>query len=339
MAQSILKLDSVDVSALESYREKFALDILTGLSEPRKSIPSIYHYDAEGSRLFNKITELPEYYLTRCEIETLKRNIDRIAGYMKSESINLIEFGPGDGNKTRILIEHFLNQGLKFQYIPIDISYSALDELHQAFKKSYPKLELKGLVADYFSGIKWLNNEYDRKNVVLFLGSNIGNFNQAKSKLFLRNLWNHLNDGDIAIIGFDLKKDIDLLLRAYNDSQGVTAEFNLNLLKRINRELAGEFDISNFRFFATYDVFSGAMESYLVSLEKQEVIIGEIGKSFHFDPWEPIHTEYSYKYLESDILDLAKDTGFILKENLYDEEKYFVNSVWEVNKPHATSEN
>jgi L-histidine N-alpha-methyltransferase len=335
MKQSIQKLDSVDISALESYHEKFALDILTGLSEPRKSIPSIYHYDTEGSKLFNRITELPEYYPTRCEMETLERNSDRISAYLEAENINLVEFGPGDGQKTRILIESFLKRKLKFQYIPIDISHSALTDLYEAFRKLYPDLFLEGLVADYFSGIKWLNNKYDRKNVILFLGSNIGNFNQERSKLFLRNLWNHLNDGDIVIIGFDLKKDIDILLRAYNDSQGVTADFNLNLLRRINRELAGEFEISNFRFFATYDVFSGAMESYLVSLEKQEVIIGEIGRSFRFDAWEPIHTEYSYKYLESDIQELASKTGFIVKEHLYDQKKYFVDSVWEVSKPHA----
>lgn len=335
MRQTIHKLDSVDVSALETHHEKFALDVLTGLSEPRKSIPSIYHYDAEGSRLFNLITQLPEYYPTRCEMETLERNIDSIAAYLEADDINLIEFGPGDGQKTRILIEYFLKKKLSFQYVPIDISHTALNELHEDFKRLYPELLLEGLVADYFSGIKWLNNKYDRKNVILFLGSNIGNFNQEKSKLFLRNLWNHLNDGDIVIIGFDLKKDIDVLLRAYNDSQGVTADFNLNLLRRINSELGGEFDISSFRFFATYDVFSGAMESYLVSLEKQEVIIGEIGRSFKFDAWEPIHTEYSYKYLETDISNLANKTGFIVKENLYDTKRYFVDSIWEVSKPHA----
>ena len=137
------------------------------------------------------------------------------------------------------------------------------------------------------------------------------------------------------MIGFDLKKDIETLLWAYNDSSGVTAEFNLNLLKRINRELGGTFDVKKFRHYGTYNVFSGAMESYLVSLERQEVFIGMIGRAFEFNEWEPIHTEYSYKYLISDIMKLAEETGFTVERMLYDQEKYFTDSIWRVVKPGA----
>ena len=201
-----------------------------------------------------------------------------------------------------------------------------------SLNKKFPGLKAEGLVAEYFDGLRWLNKRKSRRNLVLFLGSNIGNFDKAHSHAFLHSLWNFLNNDDIVVIGFDLKKDITLMIRAYNDSKGVTAEFNKNLLRRINRELGGNFDLEKFRFYAGYDVFSGAIESYLVSLEKQEVFIEEIGQSFSFDPWEPIHTEYSYKYLVSDIQELAARTGYSIKKQLYDSKKYFVDSVWGVNK-------
>jgi uncharacterized SAM-dependent methyltransferase len=168
---------------------------------------------------------------------------------------------------------------------------------------------------------------------VLFLGSNIGNFNRAQARVFLRQLWEALNDRDQVLIGFDLKKDIELLLAAYNDAKGVTADFNTNLLRRINRELGGDFDLSAFRHYATYDVFSGAIESYIVSLKEQVVTIRELQTTFHFDEWEPIHTEYSYKYLQKDIDSLAAVTGFKIIEQYYDSKRWFTDSLWQVDKP------
>jgi uncharacterized SAM-dependent methyltransferase len=229
--------------------------------------------------------------------------------------------------------EHFAKAGLAFQYVPIDISESAMGELVNSLEKLIPQLQVNGLVTDYFNGLKWLNHRYRRKNLVLFLGSSIGNFTHRGACFFLRNLWNCLNHDDSVMIGFDMKKDIDLLLRAYNDSEGVTREFNLNLLHRINRELGGRFDAGKFRYFGTYNVFSGAMESYLVSQERQTVFIEAIGRSFLFEPWEPLHTEYSYKYLASDIDQLAEETGFEVHEHIYDSKSYFVDSIWRVQKP------
>ena len=332
MSQIIHTVDSNGSTAAASACEKFALDVLVGLSEWRKSIPSIHHYDAEGSRLFNEITKLEEYYLTRCEIETLERNKEHLASLLSNGPFNVIEFGPGDGSKTKTLIQHLIGKQVEFQYIPIDISKSALEGLIADYRTCFAELEINGLVADYFAGIKWLNHRYKRRNLVLFLGSNIGNFDHGQARLFLRNLWVSLNKGDLVLIGFDLKKDIDLLLRAYNDPHGITAEFNLNMLRRINNELGGGFDISKFRHFGTYDVFNGAMESYLVSQVEQEVLVEAIGRSFPFRAWEPIHTEYSYKYHESDMSDLAKDTGFVVRDIVYDSRKYFADTVWEVAK-------
>jgi dimethylhistidine N-methyltransferase len=313
-------VDDSDPQASYSHHETFALDVLTGLSEPRKSIPTIYHYDTEGSRLFDRITQLDEYYPTRCEFETLQRNKSKFGSCARQQPFNLIEFGPGDGSKAKLLVQELLEQGCKFRYVPIDISRSALENLVEDFGRHYPSLPITGLACDYFAGIKWLTNCSER------------NFHRDDARLFLRNLWNCLNDGDHALIGFDLKKDIDLLIKAYNDSRGVTAEFNLNMLRRINRELGGNFDVSKFRHFCTYDLFTGAMESYLVSLVTQEVFIEAIGRSFHFKPWEPIHTEYSYKYHESDIDSLAQATGFVVKEHMYDAERYFADSLWQVKK-------
>jgi dimethylhistidine N-methyltransferase len=282
--------------------------------------------------LFQKITDLPEYYLTRCEFEIFEYHKEAITEILREESFNLIELGPGDARKTRILLKHFLQEELDFQYVPIDISDSALEELTISMGIEFPELRVHGLVSEYFNALNWLKNLDHRRNVVLFLGSSIGNFNRDSSRIFLHSLWNCLTPGDYAFIGFDLKKDIELLLKAYNDSRGITREFNLNLLRRINRELGGNFEIDRFRHFASYNVFSGAMESYLVSKESQTIMIQEIGQSFSFDPWEPIHTEYSYKYLESDIVKLAEDTGFVPIEQFYDPAKFFTDVLWRVEK-------
>jgi uncharacterized SAM-dependent methyltransferase len=191
---------------------------------------------------------------------------------------------------------------------------------------------VEGVVADYADGLLWHSRRRDRRNMVLLLGSNIGNFHRSEARAFLRRLWSYLAPDDLLLIGFDLKKDIDRMLLAYNDRQGVTAAFNLNLLSRINRELNGEFELQRFRHFATYNVFSGAMESYLVSLQEQTVRVEDLHQQFHFRPYEPIHTEYSYKFLVSDIESLAEDTGFSIEAQLFDERQWFVDSVWRVVK-------
>jgi len=321
-----------DLESKISIKEAFARDVLIGLSSTPKNLSSKYFYDATGSRLFQQITELPEYYLTGCEFEIFETHKDAIAEILRSEPYNFVELGPGDARKTRVLIQHLLEKQIDFRYVPIDISSAALEGLVQSMESDFPDLAVHGLVSEYFNALNWLKKLNHRKNLVLFLGSNIGNFNREASRVFLHSLWNSLNVGDYVLIGFDLKKDIELLLKAYNDSKGVTREFNLNLLRRINRELGGDFDLNKFRHYASYNVFSGAMESYLVSRESQIARIQEIGQSFSFDPWEPIHTEYSYKYLESDIAKLAEDTGFTLLEQFYDSRKYFTNVLWRVNK-------
>jgi L-histidine Nalpha-methyltransferase len=335
MSATYKVLDHKELSGLLGLKQAFALDVLVGLSERRKTISSKYFYDEEGSRLFQQIMHLPEYYLTRCEFEILERSGPAIADFVANQKWNLVELGPGDGLKTNLLLAQFLHKEVDFQYVPIDISESALQNLVNNLQHQIPRLEVRGLVSDYFNGLKWLNKlkAPDRKNFVLFLGSNIGNFNYSRARVFLRSLWNSLNHDDLVLIGFDLKKDINLMLAAYNDSKGITAKFNLNLLNRINRELGGNFDVSRFQHFANYDVFSGAMESYLVSQAEQKVFIEEIGQTFYFSPWEPIHTEYSYKFLQSDIESLAAETGYLVEKEFHDSHRYFSDCIWRVHKP------
>ncbi len=326
-----------DIASSTTFKEALALDVLIGLTEKPKRIPSKHFYDDEGSRLFQAIMDLPEYYLTKSEFEILRDHKEQIADKLNGQPFNLVELGPGDATKTRILLNHFAESRLRFQYVPIDISESAMSELVDSLNGELPRLQIHGLVSDYLNAVGRLKGMNSKRNLVLFLGSNIGNLNRAGARVFLRSLWNSLQHDDLLLIGFDLKKDIDLLLKAYNDSQGVTREFNLNLLRRINRELGANFEVDHYRHYATYNVFSGAMESYLVSLEKQLVFVKEIGQSFEFDPWEPIHTEYSYKYLESDIRKLAEETGFIPEMQMHDSRGYFTDCIWRVRKENGGS--
>jgi len=317
---------------IENPAETFALDVLVGLSETPKRLSSKYFYDDRGSRLFQKIMELPEYYLTNCEFDILSNQQNQFSGLVNHEAFNLVELGAGDGRKTSLLLEYFLKNGLNFRYVPIDISEGVMRTLTTSLDKKFPALVTEGIIAEYFQGLKWLQANNQKRNLVLLLGSNLGNFNKTQANSFLRHLWNTLNDGDYVVIGFDLKKDINLMVGAYNDPQGVTSDFNLNLIRRINRELGGNFNVDKFRHYATYDVFTGAMESYLVSQEKQQVFIKQIGRAFSFEEWEPIHTEYSYKYLVSDIEELAVSTGYEIIRNLYDSNRFFVDSIWRVCK-------
>lgn len=325
-------LDNEELSK-SMAEQQFGFDVLAGLTESPKRLSSKYFYDAVGSELFSRITRLQEYYPTRVEAQILERNKQNLVDKLGAQGVNLIDLGAGDGQKTMILLRYLYEQGLNPRFMPIDISETAIEGLIQVVQKEFPEIPCEGMVSEYFRGIHWLNSQpSDRVNLVLFLGSNIVNFERGQARAYLRQLWTVLRPGDLVLIGFDLKKDIDLLLHAYNDAEGVTAAFNLNLLGRINRELGGEFDLKQFRHFATYNVFSGAVESYLVSLKEQEVYIAGLENSFAFKPWEPIHTEYSYKYLKSDVRDLAENTGFQIEAEYYDEQEFFVDCLWRVKK-------
>jgi dimethylhistidine N-methyltransferase len=317
---------------IEDEQSEFKKDILKGLSSPCKEIYSKYFYDQEGSRLFNKITRHPDYYLTNCEIEILQSYKKKISGILHKEVFNLIELGPGECIKTQLLIQQFLQDLLTFTYTPIDISKIYLEKIVKEFQIQLPSLEINAINSDYFQALEWLNVESEKRNFVLFLGSSIGNLDFTAAKAFLRHLWDVLHPNDLVLIGFDLKKDIDILLRAYNDSDGITQKFNLNLLHRINRELGSNFCIDKFTHYGTYNANMGAMESYIISQIDQEVKIHDLNQSFYFHAFEPIHVEYSFKYLLSQVEGLANTTGFSVVDHFLDSQHYFVDSLWQVKK-------
>lgn len=322
----------LDPGAVDSPESEFALHVLVGLSERPKRLSSRFFYDDTGSELFAAITDQPDYYLTAAEQEVLEANRARITGMVADASFNLVDLGAGDGRKTFTVIEHLVTSQADFRYVPIDISDGAMRTVVSRTRQRFPKVEVAGLVSEYFRGIRWLGSETDRRNLVLFLGSNIGNFSRGQAREFLRRLWNALQPDDYVLIGFDLKKDIDTLLQAYNDRGGKTAAFNLNLLARINAELGANFDLGKFQHYSTYNVLNGAMESYLVSREAQTVWVEQLQREFTFKPFEAIHTEYSYKYLLEDIEGLAQDTGFEIEGTFFDGQRRFCDALWRVNK-------
>ena len=332
MKRQFTMLNDITGSREQSGAGEFARDVLRGLTSTPKRLSSKYFYDKRGSELFSRIMELPEYYLTNAELEILSTHGKLLAELCRGESFDLIELGAGDGRKTSVLLKQFVAQHLEFEYVPIDISRSAVEQLTSRLLSELPSLNVNGLVTEYFSGMRWMNRSATRKKIVLFLGSNIGNFTLAEAREFLSALRNTMKDGDLLILGMDLEKDPEVLLAAYSDSQGVTREFNLNLLERINRELGGNFTLENFEHCARYNADCQAMESYLFSLKKQAVELSALSRSFTFGQGEPIHMEYSMKYSEDQIEALAADSGFRITRNFFDSRRYFVDSVWEVAK-------
>lgn len=307
---------------------EFKKEVLNGLSRNRKSLPSRFFYDASGSDLFDQITHHPDYYLTNCEIEILNRYRPVISEYLNDAPFNLIELGPGDGSKPQILVESFLGNGLDFTYMPIDISEEYLKSIAANFEKLYPDLDMTAINSDFFEGLRWLTVDSGKRNVLLFFGASIGNFTPQEARDFLRYANGLLNPGDYILIGFDLLKDINKLLRAYNDSAGITSRFNLNLLHRMNTELGANFNISNFQHYETYNVYAETMESYIVSMANQSVEIRDLGMLIHFDELEPIHVEYSQKYRLWQIESMARATGFELVQHFHDSQHYFVDTLW-----------
>jgi L-histidine Nalpha-methyltransferase len=314
----------------ESLQAEFALDVLTGLSERPKRLSSRWFYDDRGSELFQRIMGLKEYYPTDKERWILESHGDAIAAQFAGQTLDVVDLGAGDGSKTLGLIAQLQAAGAQVRYVPIDISEGAMASLHAIAQERIPGLEIQGVVGEYVAGLRWLASQDERQRLVLFLGSNIGNFDKPRARAFLRRIWAGLQAGDHMLVGFDLKKDIEVLLGAYNDREGVTRDFNLNLFTRINRELGGDFDVAQWRHFGTYNVFSGAMESYLVSQTAQSVYVDALRQSFEFQAWEPIHTEYSYKYLPRDIGSLASSTGFEIRERYCDPDEWFCDALWRV---------
>ena len=310
---------------------QFAEEVLRGLTSTPKHLSSRYFYDDEGSRLFMEIMKLPEYYPTRAETKIFTEQVEGIYSSFSrngKEGFDLIELGAGDGTKTAILIEHFIERGADLSYLPIDISREANDALEEKFHRQFPELNIEPHTGDYFQILDSLQNGDQRRKVLMFLGSNIGNFQKEQALAFFRDLRSVMNDNDRLFIGFDMQKDPRVIVAAYDDPQGVTAAFNLNLLTRINRELGGNFDISKFSHYAQYRPIECAARSFLISREAQTVTIEALGRSFEFDQWEAIFMEISQKYTRAMIEEFAALSGFEIETEFFDHDNFYVDSLW-----------
>ncbi len=309
-----------------NFKEIFLKDVVEGLSSKPKRLSSKYFYDEKGDKLFHYIMEQPEYYLTCAEHEILQKYRHNILSFINvPDKLRIIEPGAGDGFKTRILLESFLNQTYDVIYNPIDISPNVLNILCDSIIKNYPHLICEPIVADYFNMEGKLPNDSSKK-LMLFLGSNLGNFNKEESITVIQKFTSELQTSDYFLLGVDLVKDPSRILAAYNDAKGITAQFNMNLLQRINKELNADINLENFLHYPVYNPLLQQAESYLISKTEQDISIA--GNYFHFDAWEPIMTEISRKYTPYKIKELACFSGFTVLDNFFDVNNDFCCSLW-----------
>jgi len=310
--------------------EQFKTDVEEGLSKTVKTIPSKYFYDKIGDALFVKIMHMPEYYLTRAELEIFKDKSNEIIDNLQVEKdiyFQLIELGVGDGLKTKELLTALLSRAYDFDYFPVDISQNALNKLEKSLRIDLPTLGIEKRQGDYFEILASLKNSNHPK-IILFLGSNIGNMSDEIAAQFIYELGANLKSNDKLLLGVDLIKDKSIVLPAYNDKKGITAAFNLNLLNRINKELGGNFDIEQFTHQASYSKEEGIARSFLVSLKEQEVYLEALQKTFEFKKGEKLATEISRKYDDKIIGRLIENTGFKIDKKLTDNKDYFANYIF-----------
>ncbi|HEX8721396.1 MAG TPA: L-histidine N(alpha)-methyltransferase [Pyrinomonadaceae bacterium] len=312
--------------------EDFAEDVRRGLTARAKYLLPKYFYDELGSLLFDAICLLPEYYLTRAEAEIFERHAREIVAAARegSRRLTLFELGSGSASKTRRIIEALLSEQGGAKYVPVDISPAALEASAHALLGDYDSLSVAAYAADYDTALPRLSAEREEgaRALVLFLGSNVGNFDRAGARDFLRGVRVSLRAGDRLLLGADLKKDAGVLEAAYDDGLGVTAAFNLNQLARINRELGADFRVRDFRHVALYDAAEGRVEMHLESLREQAVRIGALGLEVAFGAGERVHTENSYKYSLEELSALAAETGFTRARTWLDTRERFSSSLF-----------
>ncbi len=301
-----------------NQNQTFLRDVVHGLSQVQKSLPCKYFYDERGSELFDQICELAEYYPTRTELSIMQRNAESIA-YQIDKGVMLVEYGSGSSIKTRGLLESL---DAPVAYVPVDISEDHLLRTAESLRASYPEIEILPVVADFTKPFKLPHGEKKPTHVALYFpGSTIGNFTPDAAGSLLKFMSTLLGPQGGLLIGIDLQKDISVIEAAYNDERGITADFNLNLLTRINSELAGAFDLRNFEHKAIYCVREQRVEISIVSRIKQKVAIGS--RIFQFESGEEILTEYSHKYTIDGFAKFAARFGFSLHRHWTDEREYF----------------
>ncbi len=301
---------------VQNQVSEFYSDIINGLSSEQKFLPSKYFYDEKGSDLFEKICELDEYYPTSSEVSIMEHEIDQITEMM-GKHVQLIELGSGSSTKTRLLLDNCRDIEM---YVPVDISESFLKNVATKLQADYPGIDIQPVAADYTLPFEIPESDKVKKRVVYFPGSTIGNFTRKRASDFLDTVGAFLQRGDGLLIGVDLKKEVGVLEAAYNDSKGITADFNKNILSRINRELAADFDTRQFRHRAFYNAAEGRIEMHLESLKHQTVQIN--GTQISFSAGETIHTENSHKYTVEEF-EIIAGSHFRRRQTWTDDQEYF----------------
>ena len=321
----------------QSVRDRFALhqhaplhdnfreDVRAGLTAARKQIPPQYFYDSLGSALFTAICELPEYYVTRAEVEILQARAGDIVSAF-GPPLRLVELGSGSGRKTRLLIEAILARQPELDYFPIDIDPGALEGSARELTAAFPQLSIRGIAADFRDPtLASILPKSSERTIVLFLGSSIGNLDRDGAVALLQNVRRALVPGDAIFLGADLRKPKTILEPAYDDALGVTAAFNLNLLVRINRELGGHFNLASFAHMAFFNHEESRIEMHLVSRDAQRVRIDALDLDVSFAAGETIHTENSYKYDDAVLEAIADSAGFQVERQWTDSNRWFTD--------------
>ena len=302
-------------------QKTFAEEISLSLKDTPKSISPKYFYDNLGSEIFDKICQLPEYYPYTCESSILKTITKYLASHIPND-VRLVELGSGSSTKTRLLIDALFELQDHVEYFPIDISDVLIDSVKELCN-DYENLKVTGIIDTYENGLDFIEHHDEKPNLITFLGSSFGNFSKEDGDDFLSRIHDLMKLSDYFLLGLDLKKDIDVLTNAYNDSNGLTAKFNLNILERINKELDANFKISQFAHQASYNEPKGRIEMYLRSLSDQTVTIPKADISIQLAENELIHTENSHKFTMSQIDSMFEEVGLDIVQIWFDTKKYF----------------
>jgi L-histidine N-alpha-methyltransferase len=301
-----------------------AVEVYTGLTAQPKTLSPWLFYDEAGSRLFEEITELPEYYVTRTERQILAQHADEIVSQAAGErELSMIELGAGTATKTGLLLKAGVRLQGRVVYCPIDVSQTALDEARSRLEAELPEVTVEPVVGDYTEGMRQNGAARTGRRLVLYIGSSIGNFSPVDAVEVLRGVRAQLSPGDCLLLGVDMVKDAQTLHAAYDDAAGVTARFNMNVLERINRELGGNFDPRCFRHQARWNAMQSRVEMHLESLVAQKVAIRALDLEVRFGLGETIHTENSYKFTDERVVSLLGKAGFRLRQQWSDEKKWF----------------
>jgi len=309
---------------------KFEADAMKGLHAKEKHIPSKYLYDSRGSSLFQKIMEQPEYYLTAAERDIFSTQAADIVSNItpiKNTSFQILELGAGNASKTEVLLDEIERRSVKVMYRPVDIDGQVLSQLTQRMSSKYTNIKINPLEGLNDQALASLPDH--TPNVILFLGSNIGNYPKVEGQALLDRIADAMNVGDLLLMGADRKKDPNTIQAAYNDKAGVTAAFNKNILRRINSELDGDISLDAFEFFAYYNIKASAVHSFLISREDQTFTIGTDRSPIHLKAWEYIQIEVSRKFSLEDLKEMGETVGLSISEYWTDSNSLFYEVLYE----------